>query len=68
MLATGCATDRPPVVPVIEIDGEATRLNAACDGLRQSIDDLVDAVVAEGSDRVVIATEHLAVKYDAACP
>lgn len=41
--------------------------NAVCDGLREPIADLVDVVVEEGTDRVVLATENVTVKYDAGC-
>lgn len=53
MLVNGCVT--------------ATSGDALCTGLSPSIDDLVDAVVLEGTDAVVLATEALTVKFDAGC-
>ena len=52
-LVTGCET--------------ATSGDALCTGLSGPIDNLVDVVVDEGTDAVVLATESLVVKYDAAC-
>ena len=53
MLVTGCET--------------ATSGDALCTGLKGPVDDLVDAVVDEGTDAVVLATEALVVKFDAGC-
>jgi len=67
---TACATAKPSatVNPIVELDdGTAVELNAVCDGLREPIDGLVDVVLAEGTDNVVLATEAVAVKYDAGC-
>ena len=68
---TACATAKPSatVNPTVELDdGTTVELNAVCDGLREPIDNLVDVVLAEGTDNVVLATEAVTVKYDAGCP
>lgn len=70
MPVTGCETGRQVETgpPTIELDnGDEKRLIAVCDGLREPIDALVDAVVAEGTDKIVLATENVTVKYDAGC-
>jgi len=45
----------------------ATSGDALCAGLKGPVDALVDVVVIEGTDAVVLATEALVVKFDAAC-
>ena len=45
----------------------ATSGDALCTGLKGPVDDLVDAVVNEGTDAVVLATEVFVVKFDAGC-
>ena len=70
MLATACATDKPPVTtkPTVTLaDGRTVTLDAVCDGLRKPLADLVDIVVSEGTDAVVNATETVIVKYDKGC-
>lgn len=67
---TACASAKPTatVNPTIELDdGTEFVLNAVCDGLREPIDALVNAVVYEGTDAVVVATENVTVKYDEGC-
>lgn len=68
---TACATANPSatVHPTVTLDdGTTETLNAVCDGLRAPIDALVDAVIEEGTDAIVTATEAVTVKYDAGCP
>lgn len=67
---TACASGKPTatVSPTVTLDdGTEARANAVCDGLRASLDALVDVVIEEGTDDVVLATEALTVKYDEAC-
>lgn len=67
---TACATVKPSatVNPTVALDdGTTVELNAVCDGLRSPIDNLVDVVLAEGTDNVVLATEAVTVKFDAGC-
>ena len=47
---------------------DVTSDSALCTGLSGPVDTLVDAVVLEGTDAIVLATEVLVVKFDAGCP
>ena len=41
--------------------------DALCDGLRPLVDKLVEAVLFDGGDKSVVATDNLASGYDAGC-